>query len=145
MSETKIDKGQQKLLDRIGRIYLTLPFKPVPPPLAKQYAFKGEQEALAGRWRQAEHAYRQAIAMAPWWAEAHYNTAMVWYAGLDALPAAIREMEIYLRLAEKNDPERTKAKRRLRFWQDAVDEYIRHGAVVSDDFPYLITPDLEAW
>lgn len=138
-------KAQRKLLEKIIRLYTALPFKPTPPPLAVRYASQGEQLARAGRWQEAEHAYRQAIATAPWWADAHYNAALIWYAGLEGLPASVVEMKIYLNLGGPGDPKRAEGLNRLRHWQAAIDEYVSLGATVPSDMPYLIYPDRERW
>lgn len=65
------------LLHPVIRVYRRLPAPPPLPPEAVEAARRAEDHATRGEAAAAQHAYDEALAHAPWWADAYYNLAVI--------------------------------------------------------------------
>jgi hypothetical protein len=66
-----------RAFDRAFALYRQLPLKPTPPQEALDIARQAEIDVRQQNLRAALDHYFQAIQIAPWWAEAHFNLALV--------------------------------------------------------------------
>ena len=137
-------KEERKLLDKIFSIYKKLPLKPKPPRDAILHALKAEKHIAKKKWIEVVDSYNEAIALAPWWPDPHYNMALAMYVDFGAHPGAVRELDKYLVLAP-NGPNAAKAREKKRQWEAVIQEDVARGATIVENFPYLITPDREDW
>jgi tetratricopeptide (TPR) repeat protein len=113
-------KPAVELLNRMIWLYERLPLKPALPPAALRYAKQAEEALADHRWKEAERNYDQALRVAPWWAEAHYNLALM--LGTDGqLEMAIWEISLSLDLSSSG-PYVAIARNKLAKWRKQVNQ-----------------------
>ncbi len=81
-----------------ARNYRASAVKPQLPEAARQFAVQAEGAIDDKDFDAAAFYYDQALEVAPWWPEGHYDRAMVLATGGDDYPDAIIEMKRYLTL-----------------------------------------------
>jgi tetratricopeptide (TPR) repeat protein len=92
------DSTALKALRRVFETYAQLPLKPAPPRAASDFERQGEADVRNQNYMAARNHYFEAMLVAPWWPELHYNLGLVQWAGGNS-SEALREMNLYLYLA----------------------------------------------
>jgi tetratricopeptide (TPR) repeat protein len=92
------DSTALNALRRVFEIYRQLPLKPLPPQAAIDFARQAETDVQNKNYIAARNHYFQAMLIAPWWPELHYNLGLVQWAGENS-SSARKEMNLYLYLA----------------------------------------------
>lgn len=83
---------------REERRYIGMPVKPPLPEEARRYRVQAEHAVERKAFAEAADRYRDALRVASWWPEGHFNRALI-LAELGQHALAIREMKRYLLLA----------------------------------------------
>ena len=81
-----------------ARTYRASAVKPQLPEAARQFAVQAEGAIDDKDFDAAADYYEQALEIAPWWPQGHYDRAMVLATGVNDYPDAIIEMKRYLTL-----------------------------------------------
>ncbi len=81
-----------------ARNYQASEVKPQLPEDARRFAVQAEGAIRDKDFAAAANYYEQALEVAPWWPQGHYDRAMVLATGVDDYPDAIIEMKRYLTL-----------------------------------------------
>lgn len=97
------------------RAYRTAAVKPQLPEAARQFMVQAEGAVRDKDYLEAADFYEQALATAPWWAEGHFNLALV-LAEIDDPDRAIIEMKRYLALVP-TAPDARAAQDKIYDWQ----------------------------
>ncbi len=96
--------------------YRALAVKPALPEPARKFKVQAEGAVRKKRFERALERYLQALLIAPWWPEGHFNRALI-LGELERYGEAIREMKRYLNLVP-NAPDARKAKDKIYEWED---------------------------
>jgi tetratricopeptide (TPR) repeat protein len=97
------------------RAYRTAAVKPPLPEAARQFMVQAEGTVRDKDYQEAADLYEQALGVAPWWPEGHFNLALV-LAETDDPDLAIFEMTRYLALVP-NAPDVRAAQDKIYDWQ----------------------------
>lgn len=76
LNKDHLIKKRWDILWEVIDIYRKLPIKPAPPFVAVQKLQQVEAELRQGRQPASTREFEDAIEIAPWWPEAHYNLAV---------------------------------------------------------------------
>lgn len=79
------------------RKYRQMPVKPALPEEARKYAVQAEFSLEKKNFEDAADRYEDALRVAPWWPEGHFNRALI-LANIEQYEEAIAEMKKYLLL-----------------------------------------------
>jgi tetratricopeptide (TPR) repeat protein len=93
------------------------------PPLPEdvlKYKVQAEAAVRRGHFVDALLPYQRALALAPWWPEGHFNTALV-YGELGLYPEAVIYMKYYLRAAP-DAPNARAAQNKIYEWEGRSDD-----------------------
>lgn len=82
----------------IARVLQKMPNKPALPEEARKFGVQANSMAKAQQYDKAIELYEKALDLAPWWAEGHFNRALI-LADQNLFPWAIAGMKRYLELA----------------------------------------------
>ena len=137
-------RHRRVLMDKVISIYQALPLKPQPPAVAISATLQAQKHIERKEWSKAAWSYKDAISLAPWWPDAHFNLAMLWGADYWMIPGALQEMELFLRLSPQS-PLAARARQSMSEWNNSLREARRSGAGVHPDdcIPTMIQPDRE--
>ena len=137
-------RHRRVLMDKVISIYQALPLKPQPPAVAISATLQAQKHIERKEWSKAAWSYKDAISLAPWWPDAHFNLAMLWGADYWMIPGALQEMELFLRLSPQS-PLAARARQSMSEWNNSLREACRSGAGVHPDdcIPTMIQPDRE--
>jgi tetratricopeptide (TPR) repeat protein len=91
------DPAASAAFDAAAKSYLAANPKPELPEEARKFKVQAELALDQGRDDEALEKYGQALQIAPWWPDGHYNRGII-FGRLEFYPEAIREMQRYLRL-----------------------------------------------
>lgn len=100
------------------RRYLAMPVKPPLPEEARKYRVQAEAAVERKSFEEATDRYRDALRVAPWWPEGHYNRALL-LAEMSRHALAVREMKRYLLLAP-GAPDARAAQDQIYKWEALV-------------------------
>jgi tetratricopeptide (TPR) repeat protein len=92
------DPQYQKKFDEVARRYRSAAVKPELPEDARRYKVQAEAMVRQKDFERARNLYQQALEIAPWWPDGHFNLALQLAEARD-FAAAITEMKRYLALA----------------------------------------------
>lgn len=126
----------QRIMDKMAEVYRQVPLKPRPSGFEK-VAQAGEAYMRAREWVRAMDKYDTILTQAPWWPEGHYNMALILTAHYGLNTWAIREMEMYLKLAPAGK-HAAAARARLAEWRQGMQQVIASGWKPSEVVPMLI-------
>lgn len=96
--------------------YRALAVKPALPEKARRFKVQAEEAVKDKRFERAIERYGQALAIAPWWPEGHFNRALI-LGETRRYTEAIREMRRYLTLVP-NAADARKAQDKIYAWED---------------------------
>jgi len=82
----------------IARVLRKMPNKPALPEEARKFGVQATSLVEKKRYEEAVALYKKALEIAPWWAEGHFNRALV-LANQNRFPEAIAEMKNFVVLA----------------------------------------------
>ncbi len=105
----------QRVNEAMERLYPKVPAKPPLPEELRRYRVQADVHYKAERLDEAIQAYRDALALAPWWAVGHYNLA-VFLAREKRYQDAIEHMKWYLRLVPEA-PNARAARDKIYAWE----------------------------
>ncbi len=105
-------------LQAIAQLIRTMPAKPVLPEEARKFKVQAEFAVRDKQFSDAADLYGQALTIAPWWPQGHYNRALV-SAEAGDLPSAMQEMKHYLALLPDAPDART-AQDRIYGWEQGI-------------------------
>lgn len=100
------------------RSYMAAATKPRLPEAIRAFKIQAEGAIRDKDFESAANYYGQALEVAPWWPEGHFNSALV-YAEIDDFPDAITEMNRYLLLVP-NAPDVRAARDKIYDWERKV-------------------------
>ena len=99
----------------IARILRKMPSKPALPEEARRFGVQASVLAKAQQYDKAIALYEKALDVAPWWAEGHFNRALI-LADQNKFPWAIAGMKRYLNLAP-DAPDARAAQDKIYEWE----------------------------
>lgn len=99
----------------IARVLRKMPNKPALPEEARKFGVQANSVAQAQQYDRAIELYEKALDLAPWWAEGHFNRALL-LADRNLFPWAIAGMKRYLELAP-NAPDARAAQDQIYEWE----------------------------
>jgi tetratricopeptide (TPR) repeat protein len=111
-------KDDEAQFQEVARNYRASNPKPLLPENARRFVVQAEAATDANDFAGAADLYAQALEIAPWWPEGHYNRAIM-LAGLKDFAAAIDEMKRYLALAPEA-PNARAAQDKIYVWERNV-------------------------
>jgi len=94
----KFTEDDEARFQEAARNYRASAVKPQLSEDARRFAVQAEGSIRDKDFDAAADYYQQALEVAPWWPQGHYDRAMVFATGLDDYPDAIIEMKRYLTL-----------------------------------------------
>ncbi|MGQ0812012.1 MAG: hypothetical protein ACT4OO_12415 [Nitrospiraceae bacterium] len=99
----------------IARVWQKLPSKPALPEEARRYGVQATSQADKKRYDEAIKLYEKSLDIAPWWAEGHFNRALV-LADQNHYTEAIASMKRFVTLAPNSSDARA-AQDKLYEWE----------------------------
>ena len=105
--------------------------KPVFPEEARRCKVQAEAAVNEKRFDDAQDGYREALEIAPWWPEGHFNRALV-LAELNEFPIAVVEMQRYLALVP-DAPDARAAQDKIYIWEAKAKSSQDPGSSVSKE------------
>lgn len=93
--------------------------KPTIPENARMYKLQAEDAIRNKEFEEAAYRYCEALKVAPWFAQAHFNRALV-LGEINEFGFAVKEMKRYLALAP-DAPDAREAQKQVYIWQGKVD------------------------
>jgi tetratricopeptide (TPR) repeat protein len=124
-SSDSLGEFESKAIEGIAIIYPTLRPQPGLPEEARRHLIQAASHVAEKRYSQAIELYGEALRIAPWWANAHFNQALL-YAELQKFHAANITMKRYLLLAPRSEKAR-EAQDKLYEWEPMLNPQT-HGA-----------------
>ena len=93
--------------------------KPTIPENARMYKLQAEDAIRNKEFEEAAYRYSEALKVAPWFAQAHFNRALV-LGEINEFGFAVKEMKRYLALVP-DAPDASAAQKQIYIWQGKVD------------------------
>lgn len=117
----KLDYDNKKIRDdeefrKVVSDYRAANRKPELPEEVRKYRIQAELAVKEKRFDDAAERYSQALVIAPWWPEGHFNRALI-FGELRRYGEAITEMNRYLQLAP-DAPDARAARDKIYEWED---------------------------
>jgi tetratricopeptide (TPR) repeat protein len=112
------DPAEQAKFEEAVRQYREQSVKPVLPEEAWKYKVQADDALQEKRYDDAIDLYEQALKLAPWWPEGHFNRAMM-MGNVEDYYGAVQEMKRYLVL-EPNAPDARKAQDQVYKWEGKI-------------------------
>lgn len=122
------DPAEEAAFQEHARRYREAPVKPLLPEDVRRYKVQAEHAIASKRFDDATERYEQALRLAPWWPEGHFNRALL-LGELGRHQEAIVEMKRYLALVP-NAPDARAAQDKIYAWEGEVTR-ARESAPVS--------------
>lgn len=91
------DPAAAAAFEEVARRYVAADPKPEFPEEARRFKVQAEQALDLGREDEALEKYAQALQIAPWWPEGHFNRGVL-FGKMEFYPEAVRELKRYLAL-----------------------------------------------
>lgn len=113
-----LDPAVEAAFQEQARRYREAIEKPALPEAAVKYRVQAEFAVEQKRFDDAEVLYEEALAIAPWWPEGHFNRALILGEG-EEYEAAISEMKRYLLLVP-NAPDARAAQNKIYQWESVA-------------------------
>jgi len=108
-------EGTELAIAGIARVWQKMPGKPALPEEARRYGVQATSQADKKRYEEAIKLYEKALDIAPWWAEGHFNRALV-LADQNRYAEAIASMKHFVILSP-NSSEARAAQDKLYEWE----------------------------
>jgi len=109
------DPSEQAKFEEAARQYRTQSVKPVLPEEAWKYKVQADTTAGQKQYDDAIDLYGNALKVAPWWPEGHFNRALL-MSNVQDYCSAVQEMKRYILLAP-NAPDARKAQDQVYQWE----------------------------
>jgi tetratricopeptide (TPR) repeat protein len=111
----------QSAFPKIAQDYRDMSVKPAFPEDARKFKVQAEHAIREKRFKDAVDKYEDALKIAPWWSEGHFNRALV-LAELQQFQEAVLEMQKYLLLVP-DAPDARSAQDKIYEWGGDVPNY----------------------
>lgn len=108
--------SQQKSFAEVAKHYVELAVKPDLPEAARKFQVQAEAAFHRKDFEMADTRYRDALEIAPWWPEGHFNRALI-LGETGKYKSAIEEMNKYLLLVP-DAPDARAANDKIYEWED---------------------------
>ena len=109
------DPAEQARFEEASRQYRSQSVKPVLPEEAWKYKVQADAAVGKKQYDDAIELYGDALQVAPWWPEGHYNRALL-MGNVQDYYGAVKEMKRYLALAP-DSPDARKAQDQIYQWE----------------------------
>jgi tetratricopeptide (TPR) repeat protein len=106
--------------EKVAREYRAKPVKPALPEEARKYKVQAEFAVEQKRFPKAVQLYEQALELAPWWPDGHFNRALI-LGETGRYPEAISAMKKYLALEPEASDARA-AQDKIYQWESVLPE-----------------------
>lgn len=118
LNNEEIGPNSTSTFERTAMEYRTASTKPTIPENARMYKVQAEDAIRNKEFDEAAYRFCQALKIAPWWPEAHFNRALV-LEQLNEFDLAVSEMKRYLELVP-GAPDAKAAQDQIYKWQRRV-------------------------
>jgi hypothetical protein len=112
---TDAKKADEAAFQESARRYRELPVKPALPEEARKYQVQAEAAVKRKNFTEASDRYGDALKVAPWWPEGHFNRALI-LGEMGRYRNAIDEMKKYLAIVP-NAPDARAAQDKIYEWE----------------------------
>lgn len=119
LNQKEIGDGSDAAFEHVALNFRSASTKPSIPENAHMYKLQAEDAIRNKEFEEAAYRYCEALNIAPWWPQAHFNRALV-LAEINEFSSAAKEMKRYLALAP-DAPDASEAQKQIYIWQAKVD------------------------
>jgi tetratricopeptide (TPR) repeat protein len=112
--------AEAEAFEKVAREYRAKPVKPALPEEARKYKVQAEFAVEQKRFPKAVQLYEQALELAPWWPDGHFNRALI-LGETGRYPEAISAMKKYLALEPEASDARA-AQDKIYQWESVLPE-----------------------
>lgn len=119
LNNEEIGDESDAVFQNVALSFRSAATKPTIPENARMYTLQAEESIRNKEFEEAAYRYCEALKVAPWFAQAHFNRALV-LAEINEFGFAAKEMKRYLALVP-NAPDASAAQKQIYIWQGKVD------------------------